>query len=226
MKTVMFGITLLGLSIAAAASERAAMYEVTITNITKGQTFTPQLIVTHSAGVHLFTLGEPASEELSVLAEDGSTGPLTQLLEHAGAAVEDVKTISGLLGPGASATITVEADRGHQFLSAAAMLIPTNDNFFALNKERLPLFGSASYVVPAYDAGTEANDQNCLHIPGPRCGGQGSSPGTNAGDEGYVYIGSGFHELGTVGEGGGEVLKPEIYDWRNPVALIKVRRVK
>jgi hypothetical protein len=106
------------------------------------------------------------------------------------------------------------------------MLIPTNDTFFALNQQRLPLRGSATYLVPAYDAGSEANDQNCANIPGPRCGGAGSSPGNNEGDEGFVHIGNGFHELGSVGENGAEVLGPLMYDWRNPVARITVRRVR
>ncbi|MEO8224689.1 MAG: spondin domain-containing protein, partial [Gammaproteobacteria bacterium] len=87
-------------------------------------------------------------------------------------------------------------------------------------------FGSITYFAQAYDAGTEANDQNCNNIPGPRCGGAGSSPGNNAGDEGFVHISNGFHDLGSQGPGGGEVLKPAMYDWRNPVAMITVRRLR
>jgi hypothetical protein len=218
-------LALLAVSITASADDPTAMYEVTITNVTKGQTFTPQLVVTHTPAVRLFTLGEPASPELAVLAEDGATGPLAALLAGSGAAVGDVQTIGGLLAPGASATITVKAERPSMLLSAAGMLIPTNDTFFALNGQKLPLLGTASYLVPAYDAGSEANDQNCANIPGPRCGGTGSSPGANQGDEGFVHIGNGFHELDANGAGG-EILRPLQYDWRNPVALIVVRRVR
>ena len=46
-------------------------YRVTITNITKAQTFTPQLVVTHREHVALFNLGRPASPGLAFLAEDG-----------------------------------------------------------------------------------------------------------------------------------------------------------
>jgi hypothetical protein len=226
MTRTLLGIALFGLSAAAAATGRNALYEVTITNLTKGQTFTPQLVVTHSAAVQLFTPGEPASEELATLAEDGATGPLTALLEGAGDAVGDVQTIAGLLPPGGSATVRVEAGPRHRFLSAAGMLIPTNDTFFALDKERLPVSGQVTYLVAAYDAGSEANDQDCANIPGPRCGGVGSSPGDNAGDEGFVHIGNGFHELGDAGAGGGEVLGPQAYDWRNPVGMIEVRRIR
>lgn len=225
MKSTLLGVALLGLSAAASASDRAAMYEVTITNISKAQTFTPQLVVTHSGRIHLFRLGEPASDELSVLAEDGATGPLAELLQDQGDAVGDVETVPGLLGPGASATVTVEAGRTHDFLSVAGMLIPTNDTFFALNRQRLPS-GTATFLVPAYDAGSERNDQNCANIPGPTCGGVGSSPGTNAGDEGFVHIGNGFHELGKMDTNGSRILDPLTYDWRNPVAMITVRRIR
>ena len=64
-------------------------------------------------------------------------------------------------------------------LAVAAMLIPTNDNFYAVDRAELPLFGPRTYAVPAYDAETEANDQAYAQIPGPRCDGEGHSPGRN-----------------------------------------------
>jgi hypothetical protein len=106
------------------------------------------------------------------------------------------------------------------------MLIPTNDTFFALDSFVLPIVGAKTRSVPAYDAGTEANDQRCATIPGPRCGGEGHSPVPDDGDEGHVHIGNGFHELGTDDGQGGEVLTPFAYDWRNPVARITVRRLR
>jgi hypothetical protein len=48
-------------------------YEV----ITKGQSFTPQLVTTHSDMVSLFTLGQPARDSLALLAEAGDTSALT-----------------------------------------------------------------------------------------------------------------------------------------------------
>jgi hypothetical protein len=50
------------------------VFEVTITNITAGQVFTPILLASHRPGVRLFNVGEPASEELEVLAEEGDPG--------------------------------------------------------------------------------------------------------------------------------------------------------
>ena len=80
-----------------ALAQEDARYRVTITNITPGQTFTPQLVVTHPGRARLFTLGEPASEPLEFLAEAGSTVPFTEALDGV---AWDVETIDGLLGPG------------------------------------------------------------------------------------------------------------------------------
>lgn len=204
-------------------ADTTRQYEVTITNITRGQTFTPQLVVTHQRSVSLFELGMPASLGLEILAEGGDTGMLSGELGALGDAVGSVQTVPGLLGPGQSVTVTVAVSNHHRFLSFAAMLIPTNDTFAGLNGLRLPRHGAVSVTVQAYDAGTEQNDQNCLNIPGPRCGGEGYSPGPNVGDEEYIYISNGFHSLAPAEAG--EVLGPQVYDWRNPVAQISVKRI-
>ena len=136
-------------------------YEVTITNITRGQFFTPQLLVTHNRRVSTFELGEAASLAMETLAEGGDTAPLTEQLLSKPHRIADVLTIAGLLGPGQSVTTTIEGSNFHRFLSLAAMLIPTNDTFVALNGVELPRRGKRSYLAVAYDAGTEANDQDC-----------------------------------------------------------------
>lgn len=227
MRRFSFGfclLVLLGVVVSSQAlADRVARYEVTVTNLTRAQTFTPILVTTHSSQIALFEAGEPASPELEVLAEDGGTGPLSALLSGLGRLVGDVETIPGLLEPGESRSVVVEAGYRARRLSAAAMLIPTNDTFFGLDTVPLPRFGSRTYFAPAYDAGTEDNDQNCLNMPGPRCDGEGLS---EASGEGYVYIGNGFHDLGEADEDGNEILGPFTYDWRNPVARIDVRRIR
>ena len=59
--------------------------------------------------------------------------------------------------------------------------------------------------------------KSCANIPGPACGGAGPSPDAAEGDEGYVHIHPGIHGIGD--------LDASEYDWRNPVAVIKIRRV-
>ena len=178
------------------------------------------MVVTHARNYIMFRLGEPASTALEILAEGGDA---SAVIEDVGGRATDAITIDGLLGPGETTSVVVTGDPETDFITVAAMLIPTNDTFVALNRVRLPRAG-AGYLVPAYDAGTEANDQNCLNIPGPRCGGEGYSEAAAEGDEGFVHVGNGFHELSDQG-GDGEILSPKTYDWRNSVARITVRRM-
>ena len=78
------------------------------------------------------------------------------------------------------------------------------------------LVGSQTLSVPGYDAGSEPNDELCASIPDPPCGGEGGSP--NAGGEGFAHVQAGIHGIGD--------LSAADYDWRNPVATIKVERVR
>ncbi len=187
-------------------------FEVTITNVTSGQTFTPILVASHKRGVRLFELGDMASDELATLAEGGDVAPLAALLA-ADPKVIDTADSGGLLGPGDSVTVVVDA-HGASRVSVAAMLIPTNDAFFALNGVKAPKH-SKTVVSPAYDAGSEDNDEDCGNIPGPVCMGMGGSPGV--GGEDYVHIHAGIHGIGD--------LAADDFDWRNPVAQITIRRV-
>lgn len=209
-------------------AEGGRVYEVEITNITKGLVITPALVATHTGTVRLFDLGGEASPELEELAEGGATGPLADLLLDQGAAVGEVKTAGPdeVIPPGKTLTLEVRGRGPHRYFSVAAMLVPTNDTFMAVNGARLPRHGSRTVLSPGYDAGTEENDQNCATMPGPGCGGAGHSPDPADGDEGFIYIGNGFHDLGEFDAAGNRILGPLTYDWRNPVARVKVRRVR
>jgi len=203
----------------AAGAASATDFEVTVTNLTRGQQFTPILVASHKAGVRLFELGSPASPQLKTLAEEGNVGPMTALLLGS-PNVRDVVNSGGLLDPGKSVTQRVSTLRSFDNVSVAAMLIPTNDGFFAVNDAEGPN-GLEPIIVfsPAYDAGTERNDETCASIPGPffvECGGPGGG-GAPGGGEGYVHIHAGIHGIGD--------LEPALRDWRNPVARITIRRV-
>jgi hypothetical protein len=196
-------------------------WQVEITNVTQAQTFTPILAATHYGSVDMFEVGEAASQPLADLAEAGDIAPLTGVLEAAGRAVSDIQTNGALLGPGESVTLMLKGLPG-QYLSLAGMLIPTNDTFVGVDSTFLPLHGGKTIRALAYDAGTEANDQNCLNIPGPRCQGAAHSVAADT-DEGFVHVSNGFHLLDAAETG--EVLAPATYDWKNPVAIIRIRRV-
>jgi hypothetical protein len=205
----------------AADDDAGGRFEVTITNLTRGQQFTPILIAIHKASVKLFEPGMPASAELATLAEEGNTAPLAAALT-ASPDTAGVITGSGLTNPGASTTLVIDGRRGFGFLSVAAMLIPTNDGFFAVNGVALPRENATlTLTSPAYDSGSERNDELCASIPGPlfaECGGSGGGAAPVGGEEGYVHIHAGIHGIGSFAAAN--------RDWRNPVALITVRRMR
>ena len=210
--------TLLSLTLLSTAAS-AQHFKVTVTNITSGVTFTPIMVASHKAGVKLFTLGTPASVELEQVAEAGDLLALEASLRSNQKVLEVVDS-GAPLPPGKSVTLTVEARGPYDHVSVASMLVPTNDAFFAVNGADGPDFfkHTVVYFSPAYDAGTEANDELCANIPGPPnvCTGEGFNT-SRAGDGNFVHIHSGIHGIGD--------LSAATYDWRNPVARIEITRV-
>ena len=211
-KAVLVLLASLLASTTAAARDRT--YEVTVTNITAGQAFTPIIAATHRSSIAFFELGQPASHELEMLAEGGATMPLEDLLNANPSVVNNVTTTMGLLGPGESVTFYIDGRLRHDVLSFAAMLLPTHDTFVAIDSIRLPVRHSMTYAK-AYDAGTEINDESCANIPGPVCMG---APYSEEGGEGFVHVANGIHGMGD--------LAPELFDWRNPVASVSIRRMR
>jgi hypothetical protein len=219
MRKLQLTVAAAAAAVGAAMPASAATWEVTVTNLTAAQSFTPLVVMTHPRRYEMFTLGEPADEALEAMAEGGDTSMIqAQAAEDA----SDIQSTEGLLGPGQSVTVSIEGEVRRSRLSIAGMLLPTNDNFVALNGVRLPRSGSKRIMALAYDAGTEVNDQNCRNIPGPLCGGEGVSVD---GGEGHVHVGTGIHDLGEEDADGFQIIGPMRYDWRNPVAMVTVRIV-
>ena len=215
-------VSLLGASVPAWA-QSAPRYRVTITNLTKGQTFTPILIATHSPATRIFAPGTAASPQLQVLAEEGDTAMLAALLRATPTTVGEVVTgpppLAGLQTPGTTRTYDISGGSNFTQLSLAAMLIPTNDAFVG-GSVMLPS-GSDPVVVDllAYDAGSEGNDELCASIPGPsfmECGGPGGGRRIGRG-EGAITVHNGMHGIGN--------MIPSLRDWRGPVARVTIVRV-
>ena len=205
----------------AQATDYNQTYEVTVTNITYNQRFTPLLLATHKPDIRFFTPGQPATAPLVTLAEEGNVAPLRAVLD-ASPLVRATAAASGLLDPGKSATFRIQGNPWSDRLSVAAMLIPTNDAFVALDAVQLPYPGwpAQNYTAVAYDAGSEVNDELCTSIPGPffaECGGSGGGAKVNGG-EGFVHVHRGMHGVGD--------FKATARDWRNPVATVSVRLVR
>lgn len=205
----------------AQANEGRWTYEVTVTNITYNQRFTPLLLATHKPEIRFFTLGQPALPELATLAEEGNVAPFRSVLEGS-PLVHATAAGNGLLDAGKSISFRIEGNPWRDRLSLAAMLIPTNDAFMALNAVALPFPGwpTQTYTAVAYDAGSEINDELCSSIPGPffaECGGSGGGARVGGG-EGFVHVHRGMHGVAD--------FKAIARDWRNPVAQVSVRLVR
>ncbi|MDB4512019.1 spondin domain-containing protein [Arenicella sp.] len=194
------------------AQEQSFEYQMTVTNLTNNQVFAPILMVSHQNSVRLFEAGEPASNGIAVMAEDGSPAAIVESFEG-DERVRGAATSAGPLPPFASTTIRVPVNNGGR-ISVVSMLVNTNDAFLALNNIQAPVLGETlTFFALAYDAGTELNDELCGNIPGPACGGIGFSAEDG---EGFVHIHRGMHGIGD--------LAADVYDWRNPVARITISR--
>lgn len=199
-------------------------YEITVTNLTKAQIFSPVAALIHEPSIRLFTLGEPAIAPLKELAEEGSTAGLSAAVNST--PICSVDTASGPTMPGQTSTVTVSINNPQcSLLTVASMLITTNDAFLSSTTrvvKRSRYRGgyravrNRTMTARAYDSGTEANTESCAHIPGPPCGNAGVE--VTDGAEGYVYTHSGIHGIGD--------LAATTYDWNNPVAKITVRQVR
>ncbi len=209
----------LGLALAGPASADSGWtYEVTVTNLTYQQRFTPLLLATHQPTIAFFEAGKPASSGLRTLAEEGNVAPLKAALDGS-PAVNQTVAGDGLLDPGQSVTFRIQGNPRTDRLSLAAMLIPTNDAFVSLNGVALPT-SAATVTAIAYDAGTEVNDELCASIPGPsfvECGGPGGGAQVGGG-EGFVHVHRGMHGVGQ--------FMAANRDWRNPVARVTITRVR
>lgn len=209
----------------AATAQPRPEWEVTITNATRGETFTPVAVITHLPGVRLFQVGRPAPSVLEAVAEEGNLTPLVTLAQSLPGVVYDVQTSgappAGLTMPGGTTTVRVTGRPTAQ-LTLVGMLIPSNDAFIAVNSVDLPNgFAPMTLDAVAYDAGTEVNDELCASIPGPNyaeCGGPGGGGAPAAGAEGFVHVHAGIHGVGDFAAAD--------RDWRNPIARVVIRRVR
>ena len=185
-------------------------YQVTITNVTAHQVFTPTLIATHTPRVSLFRPGEAASDGLSYQAENGD--PSIMLAETQGRDGVFDTVIGDFIGTGSSASFVITAPR-RAHLSLTAMLATTNDSFVALNNIPLPK-GSAVYDAAVYDAGSEVNNEDCAYVPGPPCAADSGNARDTEGSEGFITVSSGIHGHGD--------LNPRDLDWANPGAVVSI----
>ncbi|MFV7849530.1 spondin domain-containing protein [Shewanella algae] len=210
---------------------QAAQLEISINNLTHGNHFTPLLIAAHDGNRHLFQAGEPASSALQKMAEGGDISELQQAVT-ANNGVIVANPAAGLLAPGARVEKVMLDSGALTHLSLVAMLLPTNDAFVGLDGWEIPSTpGSYTLYLNAYDAGTEANDEQITGggapgVPGIPAApdGMGGQNGTGVMDDSSndrVHIHPGL--LGDTDPNGGiSDVDSRIHRWLNPVAALIV----
>jgi hypothetical protein len=215
------------------ATANAASYKVEIQNLTHGLYFTPLLVAAHKNELGLFQVGMPASSNLQKVAEGGDISGFATELSAAGAMTVQ-NPAAGLLAPGAKVMLELGMlDAQQRNLSIIGMILPSNDGFIALNKLTLPTMpGTYTYMVNAYDSGTEANDEMRgggapgaagFPVPPPLENkvGTGGTGIVGASVEGFVHI-----HRGSIGDtamtGGVSDINSAGQRWLNPVGRVTV----
>lgn len=158
----------------APAEPMVRTYEVSVSNTTAGQPFSPVAVLLSSEP--LWTVGEPASDALALMAESGDN---SGLIDADGVLATESGTEAVAPGDQALFSISVEGE-DELLLSVATMLVNTNDAFTGITGYALAgltVGDSRMFYAPVYDAGTEENTEESGTIPGPADGGEGVSEG-------------------------------------------------
>jgi len=151
-----------------AAQPELGTSRVTIHNTTRGQVFSPVLVIAHNTNFRLFELGQFARDELVPLAEEGDIQALRNLAAaHPG--VGDVAVSAASLLAGGIEDVPIRSSNAFPLVTIVGRLGGTNDGFFAVRDLRVERFGMVTEVAYAYDAGSEENTERCTDIAGPPC---------------------------------------------------------
>lgn len=151
-------------------------YEISVSNVTANQPFSPIAVILHTPGYQAWVDGEAASTALEMLAEAGDNSSLlSNASNHSAYLASD--SGAGVIGPGNSESIQLEVDvQNGANLSVVSMLVNTNDAYTGINASSLVALASGesvSYSAPVWDSGTEGNTEAAGTIPGPADGGEG-----------------------------------------------------
>lgn len=198
-------------------------FDVTVTNLTAGQPFSPVAVIAADADYRSFELGRSASTDLEYLAEGGDNSFLID------AATTAMATASGAapIGPGASETITVrfgESQLNTAHINVVTMLVNTNDAIAAVHAVPLAdmaVGDSVAMTSASYDSGTEANTEGSGTIPGPADDGEGFNAERDDINQVLVHPG-----VISADDGLMTSRLNQMHRWDNPVARIMISRAE
>jgi hypothetical protein len=202
-----------------------ASYAVTVANLTNAQPLSPVAVIGHQSAYSAFMIGTAASQGLEELAEGGDNSTLL-----ADAAMDAAVLVTGSgaapIGPAGSETVTVtvqDSQRPGMQISVSTMLVNTNDAFSGLNAvdvEAMVVGDVLTFETVAYDAGTEADTEMAMHIPGPAGGGEGfNAVRDDQGDRVTMHSGIVSNDDGLATS---DLTEQHRFD--NPVARVRIER--
>ncbi|MGI9305086.1 MAG: spondin domain-containing protein [Gammaproteobacteria bacterium] len=202
-------------------------FDVTVTNLTNSQPMSPVAVVAHNGGFSSFSVGQPASAGLELLAEGGDNSDFIAAADTS-AAVFSTASGAGAIGPGGSETVSVsvpDANATDLLLTVMTMLVNTNDAFSGVSGLRVAdLQPNQSDTVRgiSYDAGTESNTEAASDLPGPA----GNGEGFNAARDDRADAVTSHSGVVTADDGLATSGLNESHRWLNPVVQISVTRTQ
>ncbi len=217
-------------SSALAGTAVASDFEISVTNITGSQYFTPLIAAGHDPSARMFELGTESSAALQAMAEGGDTAALNVLLNSIGASVANG---DGLVAPGQTVSLNLDDVSAGSVFSLTGMLLPTNDGFAGIDSAALPAPGqTVTLFARSYDAGTEANDE-LVGSGAPGVAGFPAPPpvlasGTGTGGQGVAAEAEGFVHIhaGVLGDldpsGGASDINAAVHRFQGPVARVVI----
>ena len=199
-----------------------ASYRVTVENLTLSQPMAPMAVAYHSKDTALFEVGESSTLGLEKLAEDGDNSELLSELS-----LDPMVKVSiggtGLILPAKSESVIIEGETS-ECISVVTMLVNTNDAFAGIDCVDVSAIQSGEKVIlglVTYDAGTEANSEEAMTIPGPAGGGEGFNDARD--DRDFVSVHSG---VVTMDDGFSTSALTQAHKWDNPAASVVIERIE
>jgi hypothetical protein len=198
------------------SDQRSRTYRVTVQNVTAGNGLSPPLVVVHSGGYGLFSLGTAATPGVSQIAETGGTTMLESELNGEPRVRAVAKAAGGPIPAGQKREIEVTVPAGGRWssarLSVIAMIGRSNDSFVStphgFELSRMD-HGMGEFLLSNFDAGSEENTGNVEDF------GPGGHPVEHA--EGLVSYDRGLNLRGNA---------PEIAAWGSTAAVVTIERVR
>lgn len=202
-------------------------FEVSVVNLTAAQPFSPIAVIAHTEAYSVFSVGEPATEELEILAEGGSNAELIAAADGDSAVVMTAAADSPL-PPGGSTNMSLTVEEGQLpglLVSMTTMLVNTNDAITAalnVSPEGMEIGDRMVLTTISYDAGTEANTEAMGTMPGPADNGEGfNAVRDDLADQVTRHSG-----VITVDDGLADSRLTEVHRWDDPVARIVISRTE